>query len=69
MRRITGGCDGTLELYLEKYVGRISDEERRGWWRDKTSGTNEPSTMPIIVSRSLEGESTVVFSDILEEER
>jgi len=65
--RNTSGCDDMLKLYLEKYVGRISRsgdrEERKDRWREDKTSETEPSTMPIIVSWSLERESTIVFSD------
>lgn len=66
MRRVTGGCDDTLELYLEKYIGEDQAAGRREEIDDeetKRTGSTSLPTMPIIVSRSLEGESTIVFSD------
>lgn len=68
MRRVTGGCDARWYariIFREiRWRGSGDRKERRDRRRgDKTRGIDEPPTMPIIVSRSLEGESTIVFSD------
>lgn len=65
LRRVTGGYDGMLELYLEKYVGRIGQqrEERNCRRGDKTEQDRRAFHNANHCIAKSRGESIVIFSD------